>query len=169
CTTGVTRSGSKKMHVKWLVLAAGFVLGAGTSLAQTYPAKTIRIVAAEPGGGAVLTARLIAAGISGPLGRPVIIENRAGVVAADTVAKAPPDGYTFLFHGSTVWLLPYLQDNAPYDPIKDLAPVVLAVTQPNILVVHPSLPVTRVQDLVALAKARPGDLNYASAGTGGSP
>ena len=160
---------SRQTRARWSILAAALAFAAGTSLAQTYPAKTIRIVAAEPGGGADFTARLIAAGVSGPLGRPVIIDNRAGVVAADTVAKAAPDGYTFLFHGSTVWLLPYLQENAPYDPLKDLTPVVLAVAQPNLLVVHPSLPVKGVADLLALARARPGELNYASAGTGGTP
>ena len=137
--------------------------------AQSYPTRPIRIVSAEVGGGGDFAARLIARGISGPLGQPVIVDNRAGIIPAVTVAKAVPDGYTYLFHGSTIWLSPFLQENLPYDPIRDLSPVTWAVSQPNVLVVHPSLPVSSVGQLLAHAKANPGVLNYASSGTGGTP
>ena len=138
--------------------------------AQNYPVKAIRIVAAAAGGSSDFSARLIAQGISGPLGQPVVVENRGGtgVIAAQTVARSAPDGYTLLNYGSNVWLLPFLQGDLHYDPIRDFAPITLAIRSPNILVVHPSLPVKSVRELIALAKAYPGGLNYASGGDGSS-
>ena len=143
------------------------ILGAGQVYSQTYPNKPIRLVAAPVGGGADFVARLIAAGISGPLGQPVIVENRPTILIPEIVAKAPPDGYTLLVSGAGLWIRPLLQ-NMPYDAVRDFAPITLATSVPDILVVHPSLPVRSVNELIALAKARPGVLNYASSATGSS-
>ena len=148
-----------------LVLGSGVVSGQ-----QDYPSRTVRVVTAAPGGGVDFAARLIAQGLTGSLGQPVVVENRGGnaVLAADPVAKSPPDGYTLLFYGSGVWLTPFMRDNTPYDPVRDFAPVSLTNRSPNVLVVHPSLPVKTVKDLIALAKAKPGMLNYAASGLGAS-
>jgi len=102
------------------------------------------------------------------LRQQVIVENR-GSIAIEVALKATPDGYTLLMYGSNVWLLPFLRDNVPWDPVRDFAPVTIAVSLPNILVVHPSLPAKSVAELVALAKARPGELNYAAGTLGVSP
>lgn len=138
--------------------------------AQVFPAKPIRIVTSGTGGSNDLVARTVALGMTANLGQPVVVDNRGGpsgtVVAGQIVASSPPDGYTLLSFASSFWLLPFLQPDAPFDPIRDFAPVSLAVTSANILVVHPSLPVRTVQELIALAKARPGQLNYASTATG---
>ncbi len=144
------------------------VLAAPGLYAQTFPGKPIRMISTEPGGGADFAARLIAQSISGPLGQPVIVDNRGPILSIETAAKAPPDGYTLLFHGSTVWLAPLLQSTS-YDPVRDFAPLTMVASSPNILVVHPSLPVKSVRDLVALARARPGELNYSSGPSGSSP
>ena len=115
-------------------------------------------------------ARLIAQGISAPLGQQVVVENRGGSagVAAELVAKSPPDGHTLLMYGSGFWMTPLLQDNARYDPVRDFLPVALTSTAPNVLVINPVLPVKTVKDLIALAKARPGELNFATSGSGSS-
>jgi tripartite-type tricarboxylate transporter receptor subunit TctC len=102
------------------------------------------------------------------LGQSVVVENRGGgngSIAADTVAKSTPDGYTLLIYSSIVWTLQFMQ-TVPYDPVRDFAPVTMAAIAPNILVVHPALPVNSVKELIALAKARPGELNYATGGSG---
>ena len=139
--------------------------------AQSFPSKPIRIITSEPGGGNDFGARIIGVVLTEQLGQQVLIENRGaagGVIAAETVARAAPDGYTLLYYGSNIWLLPFLRANVPYDPIHDFAPITLAVRAPNILVVHPSLPVKSVKELIVLAKARPGELNYGSGATGSS-
>jgi tripartite-type tricarboxylate transporter receptor subunit TctC len=148
-----------------------FVALLGGVQAQEYPAKPIRIVTSAAGGGSDLVARMVAQGLTAPLGQQVVVDNRGdtGAVATMAVAKAPPDGYTLLSYGNTVWLLPFLRDNVPYDPVKDFSPVSLVAAAPNILVAHPSLPVKDVAGLVALAKSKPGDLNYGTSGTGNSP
>lgn len=144
-------------------------LGAGPVSAQGYPNKPLRIVTSGVGGAGDFAARLIGQALSPNLGQPVIVDNRAsGFIPADVVVRAQPDGYTLLLYGSVVWLAPFLWDTVRYDPVKDLSPITLAVTSPNVLVVHPSLPVKSVQDLVTLAKARPGDLNYGIASPGSS-
>jgi tripartite-type tricarboxylate transporter receptor subunit TctC len=152
--------------------AAGAVaLGAALAFAQSYPTKPIRLVTAEPGGGNDFAARLIAQGLGNSLGHAMIVDNRGGaggLIAASVVAKAQPDGYTLLLYANNVWIIPLLQRNAPYDVIRDFAPITWAAKSPNAVVVHPSLPVRTVADLVALAKARPGDLNYGSGGNGSS-
>ena len=143
-------------------------LGAGVVSGQDYPSKPIRIVTSEAGSGSDFTARIIAQGLTGNLGQPVIVDNRAGAsgaIAMDTVGKAQPDGHTLLVSGNSFWIVPLIQKQ-PYDPLRDFSPVAMLSGNPNILVVHPSLPVKSVKELIALAKARPGELNYSSAATG---
>ena len=150
--------------IAWICLTT-IGLNLGGVLAQNYPTKPIRIIATGPGGGNDFQARVIAQGISGTLG-PVIVENRSGgLIPGETVAKSPPDGYTLLGSAGVLWIAPFFQ-KAPYDPIRDFAPITLATTAPTVLVVNSFLPVKSVKDLIALAKANPGVLNYSSAGTG---
>ena len=135
--------------------------------AQTYPVKPVRIMTGGAGSNGDFTSRLMAPGLSAALGQQVIVENRqSGVILGDTVAKSAADGYTLLITGSSFWLAPNLQSGIQWDPIRDFAPVSLAATSPNLIVVHPSLPTKTVKELISLAKARPGELNYASGGTG---
>ncbi len=139
------------------------VAGAGVASGQHYPNKPVRMVTAEVGAAGDFVARLVAPGLSDSLGQQVIVENRggSGVIPIGIVAKALPDGYTLLVFGSTLWLLPFIQD-VPYNPVRDFSPITLAVTTPLLLVVHPSLPVKSIAELIAWAKAKPGELNYAS-------
>ena len=121
-----------------------------------------------PGASTDLTARLIAQKLSPVLGQPVIVENRPGagsIVGTELVANATPDGHTLLVVASSITLNPILHKNLPFDPQRDLAPIMQLSSFPNMLVVHPGLPVKTVQDLIALAKSKPGALNYGSAGT----
>ncbi len=136
--------------------------------AQDYPAKPVRIVTAGAGAGTDYVARLMAAGLSERFKQSFVVENRAsGVITADTVAKAAPDGHTLLSYGSTVWITPLLQQT-PYDPVRDFAPITILGGSPHVIVVHPSLPVNSVKELIALAKQKPGELNDASLGNGTS-
>ncbi len=136
-------------------------------VAQDFPSKTVRIVASEAGGGGDFIARLLAVGLTSAFGQQVIVENRGGgVVAGDVVARAAPDGYTLLLYGNTLWLLPLMRKQVPYDPQRDFVPVTLAGRAGNMLVIHPSLPVKSVKDLVALARARPGQINFSTAAPG---
>lgn len=136
--------------------------------APQYPNKPVRIVTSEVGGGADIIARLIAPDLSTALGQPVIVENRpSGVIPGNVVSKATPDGHTLLFISSSFWTLPFMQ-NVPWDPVKDFAPVTLATSSPNIVIVHPSMAAKSVPELIALAKAKPGELNYASGASGAS-
>ena len=160
----------KHLFLKRILISAAWLLTALVQ-AQPFPVKPLRIVTSEPGGGNDFGARIIGAALTEQLGQQVLIENRGaagGVIAAETVARAAPDGYTMLYYGSNIWLLPFLRDRVPYDPVRDLAPVTLAVRAPNILVVHPSLPVKTTQQLLALARARPGALNYGAGAVGSS-
>ena len=146
--------------------ACMMVLGAGMVSGQGYPNKPVRIITSAPGGGSDFVSRQIAQGISGPLGQPVVVDNRPGtVLPMEAVSKAAPDGYSLMVQGSSVWVFPLL-NSAPYDPIKDFAPISLVVREINMLAVHPSLPVKSVKELIALAKAKPGAINY-GATTGG--
>ncbi len=149
-------------------LLAGLLLGATVAVAQNFPIKPVRIVTAEPGGGNDLAARLLAQGLTAAFGQQVIVEARgggSGALAAQAVARAAPDGHTLLLYSSALWILPLMKTVA-WDPAKDFSPVILAAMAPNILVVHPSLPVASVKALAALARARPGELNYAFGATG---
>lgn len=158
-----------RLFVAWLFLVGPAVMGAGAASGQEYPNKVIRIVAPDAGGGADFAARLIAQGLPARLGQQVIVDNRGGgVFAGEAVAKAPPDGYTLLYHGSSLWNLPLLRDNLPWDPVRDFVPVTLAAVYPDVLVVHPSLPVKSVKELIALAKARPGEIDFSSGIVGSS-
>ena len=154
-------------------LVAGMFLlaipGAGTVWAQAYPNKPVRIVTGGVGGNTDFVTRLIAQGLTVNLGQPVIVDNRpTGVIPGDTVAKAAPDGYTLLVAGSLMWLLPFLRGNLPFDPVRDFSPIVLTNVAANILVVSPTVAASSVQELIVLAKARPGALNYSSTGIGSS-
>ncbi len=148
--------------------ASLLIAGTGLACAQDYPHKPIRIVTGGAGGGTDQASRLIAQGMSGNLGISVLVDNRSGILGSELVAKSSGDGYTIMLSGSNLWLAPFLQDKVPYDPVADFSPITLAVSAPNILVVHPSVPAHSVKELISLAKARPGVLNYASVGTGGS-
>ena len=152
-------------------LAAGLMAsGPGLVSGQAYPNKPVRIVTAEAGGGNDFAARLIAEGLAGGLGQPVIVENRGGAggaIAAELVAKAQPDGYTLITYASNFYIVP-LMKKVPYDVVKDFAPVTAAGIAPNVVVVPPSLPAKSIKELIALAKAKPGELNYADGSTGGS-
>ncbi len=140
-----------------------------TSYAQNYPDRAIRMITSGNGSGVDFAARITAQALSPKLGQQVVVDNRpSGVIPGQTVARATPDGYSVLFYGSTVWIMPLLQNDVPYDPVKDFAPITKVASSPNIIVVHPSLPVKSVKDLIAFAKAHPGTLNDASVGTGSS-
>ena len=141
--------------------------------AQQYPTKVIRIIVPlAPGGGTDTIARMIGQKIQGPLGQSVVIDNRTGAggqIGAELAAKSPPDGYTLLLGNvATQAIIPNVQPNVAYSPLKDFQPVSLIATAPLLVVVHPSLPVRSVKQLIAFARARLGELNYASNGFGSS-
>jgi len=141
------------------------VLIANNTFGQDYPNKTIRLVTSPAGGGGDFLARMIAQGISGPLTQAVIVDNKPSGLVGETVASAPPDGYTMLLLGNILWFEPLMQ-KVSYDPLRDFAPIAMVGQTPNVLVVHPMLPVKSVNELLVLAKLRPGELNYASTGVG---
>jgi tripartite-type tricarboxylate transporter receptor subunit TctC len=138
--------------------------------AQEYPAKQVRLVLPFPaGGGSDLIGRVVAQKLTASLGQPVIVDNRAGAsgnIAGEIVAKAPADGYTLLFGNSSLSISPAVFSKLNYDPVKGLMPISMASSYPFTLTCHPSLPVRSVRELVALAKSKPGELAYASAGGG---
>lgn len=143
-------------------------------LAQGFPSRPLRIIVPfAPGGGSDIFGRTLAARLSEAIGQQVLVENRPGgntLIGAELAARAAPDGYTlFLSTNGTVAINPSLYRKLPYDAVKDFAPVSLIGVGPNVLVVHPSLPVNSVKALIALAKANPGKLSYASSGIGGAP
>ena len=151
------------------------LLGA-TALAHaqaSYPTRAIRvIVPSAPGGGTDISARILAPQLTAFLGQQVIVENRAGagtMIGGEAVARATPDGYTLLMGISTLAINPAMYKKVPYDALKDFAPVSQAVALSNVLVVHPSLPARNLKEFIALVKARPGQVNFASAGVGTSP
>jgi tripartite-type tricarboxylate transporter receptor subunit TctC len=152
------------------VLFAGALLSQNVALAQ-YPSKPVHVVVPYPAGGAVdAFARVLSQKLSELWGQQVIVDNRPGastMIGADQVAKSPPDGYTLLLTAElTLVTVPYLHEKIPYDPMKDFAPITALVSATQALVVNPSLPVSSVKDLVALAKAKPGELSYGSFGIG---
>ncbi|MBI4190512.1 MAG: tripartite tricarboxylate transporter substrate binding protein [Betaproteobacteria bacterium] len=148
-------------------LAAAVAAG-GLAQAQSYPNRPVRIVTSAAGGGNDFAARLIAQGLTERFGQQVLVDNR-GVTSIEVVAKAAPDGYTLLLYSGALWLMPFMRENLSWDPVRDFANVIWATQSPNILVVHPSLPAKSVKDLIALAKARPGELNYAAGSLGAPP
>ena len=144
-------------------------MGASGAMSDDYPSRPLRIITAAAGSGGDVTSRLITqGGFSAALGQPIIVDNRAsGALAAAVASKASPDGYTLLVNGPIFWITPLLQ-NAPYDAVRDFSPISLIERGVNILAVHPAVPAKSVKELIALAKAKPGELNYASAGSGSS-
>jgi tripartite-type tricarboxylate transporter receptor subunit TctC len=156
--------------MKWTaaLLAAGAL--AGGASAQTYPTRPLRLVVPfAPGGGTDVTARYVATKLAERVAQPVIVDNRpaaAGVVGADLVAKAAPDGYTLLVASVTFVISSALQKNLPYDAARDFFPITLLIASPLGLLVHPSVPAANVKELIAYAKANPGKLNYGSSGAG---
>ena len=156
-------------------LIVGLLLGlalVSVTAAQNYPTKTIRFIAPfAAGGGSDFIARKLAQKLTAAFGQSVVVENRtggSGVIGTDFVAKAPPDGHTIMMTTPTFTTNPSLITKLPYDNIRDFAPVSLIATAPHLLAVHPSVPAKSVKDLVALAKARPGELTFSSGSTGGS-
>ncbi|MCW5604839.1 MAG: tripartite tricarboxylate transporter substrate binding protein [Burkholderiales bacterium] len=150
------------------LMTLGMALSAGAA-ESAYPTKAVRIVVPyTPGGGVDLIGRIAAQELAKVLGQQVIVDNRPGgstIIGADAVAKASPDGHTLLVTShSTHAFLPNTRTKVPYDPDRDFEPVSLLVSQPFVLVVHPSMPVRSIKELMALAKARPGDLTYSSSG-----
>jgi len=149
------------------------ILGADQAAAQAYPAKTMRIVVAFPAGGPIdIVARMLAPKLSEMMGQQVIVDNRAGangVIGTEHVIRSPADGYTlYLASPSAIAINPAVS-NVPFDTLRDLACVSLVTTTPELLVVHPSVPVKSVEELVAMAKAQPGRIVMASTGSGGLP
>jgi tripartite-type tricarboxylate transporter receptor subunit TctC len=143
---------------------------AGPAAAQSYPARPIRfIVPFPPGGGNDIVGRIVAVKLSEGLGQQVVVDNRGGAggtIGTDITAKAPPDGYTMLVNNISLAVNHTLFPKLPYDTLKDLAPVSLIGRQPNIVVVHPGVPAKSMRDLLALARAKPGEVNYGSGGIG---
>jgi tripartite-type tricarboxylate transporter receptor subunit TctC len=160
-----------KAHV-WAAAFCGAVLTAAfpQAHAQSYPARSVRmIVPYAAGGGVDVIARLIAPKLSDRLGQPVVVDNRAGAtgnIGAEMAARSPPDGSTILMAGGSIAINVSLYGKLPYDVVRDFAPVSCVAESPNIVLVHPSLPAKSVSELIALARARPGQLNYASGGSG---
>ena len=152
--------------VVWMIPVALAVPAVDLVHSQSYPNKPIRVLVSPVGGGNDFVARLIAPGISAPLGQQVVIDNRPTRTLPDAMMKSPPDGYTLMIMSGGLWLFPLMAE-VNYDMARDFAPITLAVKSPNVLVVHPSLPVRSVKELIALAKARPGQLNYSVGGLGG--
>jgi len=161
----------KRRTARLICIAALLGSNADSALAQSYPAKAVRIVVPQaPGAQSDLFTRLLGQKLSESLGQPVISDPRPGAggsIGAELAARAAPDGYTLLMGtNSTHSANPALYAKLSYDPIKDFAPITLTVGTPYVLTVHPSLPVTTLKQLIALAKSKPGQLNYASAGNG---
>jgi tripartite-type tricarboxylate transporter receptor subunit TctC len=154
------------MHSYFRLLAA--TLLAAVCIAcygETYPNKPIRLITSAPGGTSDFTSRIIARGLTENLGQQVIVDNR-GDFGGGIVAKAPADGYTLLLDGASLWLAQLLQ-STPYDPLRDFAPLMIAVRAPNVVVINPGVAASSVKELISLARAKPGVLNYASGGIGG--
>jgi tripartite-type tricarboxylate transporter receptor subunit TctC len=161
------------MRALALIILCAFAAHASTSSAQNFPSRPIRVVVTSPAGGSNdILNRTLGARISENVGQPVVIDNKpgaSGFVAAETVAKAAPDGYTLLAATeATLVTNPLFFKKVPYDPQRDFAPITIAVEIDYVLLVHPSVPAKSVPELIALAKARPGKLNYASSGNGSS-
>ncbi len=154
------------------LLAIALAFSAGATLAQDYPNKAVRVIVPFPAGGSTdIVGRTVAQKLSELWGQPVVVDNRAGggtVIGTDIVAKAAPDGYTLLVTPAPFTINPSLLSKLPYDTLADFAPITLINTTPLVLVVNPGVPARSVTELIALAKARPGQLNFGSSGTGGS-
>jgi tripartite-type tricarboxylate transporter receptor subunit TctC len=169
------RSAADMRAAHALAIAGLLLLGHVTpeAHAQSYPMKPVRLVSpSSAGGGSDIIARILAPKLAERIGQQVVVENRAGagtVIGSDHVAKSAPDGYTLLLGISTLATNPALLKKMPYDAVRDLAPITQVAQSPNVLVVHPSVPVHSVKELIAFVRARPGQLTFASAGVGTNP
>jgi tripartite-type tricarboxylate transporter receptor subunit TctC len=156
-----------------ILLCTSLAAGTQCAVAQNYPNRVIRLVVpSSPGGGTDIIGRIMAQKLSEQLGQQVVVENRAGagtIIGNDAVAKAAPDGYTLLMGLSTLAINPSMYAKLPYDALRDFAPISQAVSAPNILTVHPSVPAKTVKEFIVLAKAKPGSITFGSAGMGTSP
>jgi len=164
----------KKVGLSVVLGTGAALVVAGSVLAQSYPVKPIRLIGpSSPGGGTDTNGRILAAALSQRLGQQVVMENRPGAggrIGTELASKAPADGYTLLFSAAAAMTIhPNIQSNLPYDPIRDFSPISLVAASEYLLAVHPSLPVKSVKDLVALAKARPGQIAYGTSGVFGLP
>src|SRR5450759_465265 len=157
-----------RVIVPRLALCAALLAGA-----QNYPAKTVRLVSPFPPGGSVdVVGRILAAKLSESLGQQVIVDNRSGasgIIGTELVAKAPPDGYTLLINTLPLVTNQFLMPQVPYDPIRDFEPISMVTSSPSLVTVHPSVPAHSIKELIALARSRPGQLNYSAAGVGTNP
>ncbi len=148
------------------LIAMVFFTGCGSAaLAQNFPNRVIHMITTEAGGASDIASRFMTQALANNLGQPAIVENR-GIIGVEIAQQAAPDGHVLLHYTSPLWIIPLFRRNTPWEPLRDFAPIALTVNSPNLLTVHPSLPVKTVPQLVALAKARPGELNYASSSSG---
>ena len=155
-------------HTRTMVISVSLVL-ATVATAQPYPTKPIRVLTAEVGGGSDFTARLLSQRLTESMGQQFVVDNRTGgVIIGDIASKSQPDGYTLMLYSSSLWLMPFMRSVVPYK-MGQFAPIIYISASPLILVVHPSVPAKSTEELIALAKAKPGDLNYASGPLGASP
>jgi tripartite-type tricarboxylate transporter receptor subunit TctC len=162
-----------KCTQRWPLAAACLMVSALSFGQSNFPNRAVTLtVGFAPGGGTDTAARIIAKKLTEDIGQSVVVENRAGAggnIAAQHIANAAPDGYTIhLTSVGPMSVAPYMVKNLPYDPKKDIAPITMGVVFPNVFVVHPSVPAKTLQEYVALAKSKPGELNYASSGIGGA-
>src|SRR5437763_5470563 len=168
---GRMSSGFLRFMASAMVAAAAMV--ASTALAQSYPSKAMRLVSPFPPGGSVdVVGRLLAAKLSETLGQQMVVDNRSGasgLIGTEVVMNAPPDGYTLLINTIPFVTNQFLMPRAPYDPLRDFVSISLVASSPSFITVHPSLPVRSVRELIALAKAKPGQLFYSAAGVGTNP
>jgi len=165
------------MNRLWSLTAAGLALAAAAAAlpaaAQSYPSKAIRLVSPFPPGGSVdVVGRLLAAKLSESMGQQMVVDNRAGasgVIGTEVVMNSPPDGYTLLINTIPFVSNQFLMPRAPYDPLRDFVSISLVASSPSFVTVNPSLPVRSIQELIALAKSKPGQLYYSAAGVGTNP
>ena len=142
---------------------------AAAAPAADFPTRPIRLLCSGLGGGGDFTSRLIGPHLASRLGQPVVVDNRpGGVIPGQILAGAQADGHTLMLVGAVIWLSPFMRSSVPFDPVRDFAPVTLAVSSPNVLVVHPSVPAKSVPELIQLARQKPGTLNVAASGIGNS-
>jgi tripartite-type tricarboxylate transporter receptor subunit TctC len=162
-----------QFHAVAQALVVLLSLAAGAVCAQAYPVKPVRVVIPwPPGGGNDIAGRIVMQKLAENLGQQIVIDNRAGAsgtIGSEFVAKAAPDGYTLMVHSTTHVGNPHLFKKLAYDTLRDFAPVALLTAQPTALTVHPSLPVKSVKEFIALAKSRPNDIIYSTAGNGSAP
>lgn len=167
------RSRNSLAHLVVMLGAFVLVLGSTFARADTYPRGPVRVIVPFPiGGGVDLAGRLLAQKLADALGKTFVVENRGGAngnIGTEAAAKAANDGYTLLFTGAGYVTNPSLYKKVPYDPVRDFEPISLMALGPNVLVVHPSVPARSVRELIALAKAKPGEIGFAGSGSGSTP